>query len=182
MQVDGTPMNTPHNMYFDDNLIAEIPARMKQAMAVIIGTLFILMGFPEPHRRRIAFCMENFNAAMCSYKKQQLGIRLNTRAMVFGMMFSKLAAMEIELHHWHKKRKSFYIRQVATLIGEMQSICSVTTWGKYIYMDIQHSVAVARAGNSISLKATSIRYKKLEQCIKAERISSDNELKAHFAH
>eukprot|EP00957_Ditylum_brightwellii_P064221 4873690-Ditylum_brightwellii.AAC.1 len=48
-------------------------------------------------------------------------------------------------------------------------------------MDIQHSVAVALAGNSISLKATSARYKKLEQCIKAERISSDSELKAHFA-
>eukprot|EP00957_Ditylum_brightwellii_P155516 11837334-Ditylum_brightwellii.AAC.1 len=48
-------------------------------------------------------------------------------------------------------------------------------------MDIQHSVAVALAGNSISLKATSVRYKKLEQCIKAERITSDDELKAHFA-
>eukprot|EP00957_Ditylum_brightwellii_P145678 11091582-Ditylum_brightwellii.AAC.1 len=48
-------------------------------------------------------------------------------------------------------------------------------------MDIQHPVAVALAGNSISLKATSIRYKKLEHCIKTERISSDDELKAHFA-
>eukprot|EP00957_Ditylum_brightwellii_P179522 13676181-Ditylum_brightwellii.AAC.1 len=48
-------------------------------------------------------------------------------------------------------------------------------------MDIQHSVAVALAGNSTSLKATSVRYKKLEQCIKAEMISSDDDLKAHFA-
>eukprot|EP00957_Ditylum_brightwellii_P103012 7850927-Ditylum_brightwellii.AAC.1 len=75
------PMNTPHNMYVDDNLIAEMPARMKQAMATSIEALFILMGFLEPHRRRITICMENFIAAMCSYEKQQLGIRLNTRAM-----------------------------------------------------------------------------------------------------
>eukprot|EP00957_Ditylum_brightwellii_P140964 10738612-Ditylum_brightwellii.AAC.1 len=101
--------------------------------------------------------------------------------MVVGMMLSKLAAMETELHHWHKKRKPFNIRQVATLTREIQNICFVTTWGKYIYMDIQRSVAVALAGNSISLKATSVRYKKLEQCIKAERISSDDGLKAHFA-
>jgi len=180
-QADGTPVNTPHNMYVDDNLIAEIPARMKQAMAASIEALFILMGFPEPQKRRIAICMEKFIAAMCSYEKQQLGIRLNTRAMVVGMMPNKLAALEKELLHWHRKRKSFNIRQVATLTGEIQHICSVTTWGKYMYMDIQHSVAVALAGNSISLKATSARYKKLEQCIKAERLTSDDDLKAHFA-
>jgi len=46
MQADGTPIITPHNMYVDDNLIAEIPARMKQAMAASIEALFILMGFP----------------------------------------------------------------------------------------------------------------------------------------
>eukprot|EP00957_Ditylum_brightwellii_P156031 11876186-Ditylum_brightwellii.AAC.1 len=89
--------------------------------------------------------------------------------------------MEKELHHWHKKRKSFSIRKVDTLTGEIQNICSVTIWGEYIYMDIQHSVVVALAENSISLKVTSVRYKKLEQCIKGERIFSDDELKAHFA-
>eukprot|EP00957_Ditylum_brightwellii_P161952 12330771-Ditylum_brightwellii.AAC.1 len=68
-------------MYVDDNLIAKIPARMKQAMAASIEALLILMGFPDPHRRRIAIYMEKFIAAMCSYEKQQLGIRLNTRAM-----------------------------------------------------------------------------------------------------
>eukprot|EP00957_Ditylum_brightwellii_P139276 10614676-Ditylum_brightwellii.AAC.1 len=101
--------------------------------------------------------------------------------MVVGMMLIKLAVMEKELQHWHKKRKSFNIRQVVTLTGEIQNICSVTTWVKYIYMDIQHSVAMTLAGNSISLKATAVRYKKLEQCIKSERISSDDELKTHFA-
>eukprot|EP00957_Ditylum_brightwellii_P156344 11900459-Ditylum_brightwellii.AAC.1 len=118
---------------------------------------------------------------MCSYEKQQLGIRLNTRAIVVDMMLSKLAAMEKELLYCHKKRKSFNIRQVATLTGGIQHICSVTTRGKYMYMDIQHYVAVALAGNSISLKATSVRYEKFDQFIKAERISSDDELKAHFA-
>eukprot|EP00957_Ditylum_brightwellii_P085712 6521198-Ditylum_brightwellii.AAC.1 len=89
--------------------------------------------------------------------------------MVVVMMLVKLAAMEKELQHWREKRKSFNIRQVATLIGEIQNICSITTWGKFIYMDIQHSVAMALAGNSISLKAISTRYKKLQQCINKER-------------
>eukprot|EP00957_Ditylum_brightwellii_P132589 10111458-Ditylum_brightwellii.AAC.1 len=97
MQADGTPINTPHNMHVDHNLIAEIPARMKQAMAAGIEALFILMGFPEPHRRRIYICMETIIAAMWSYKNQQLEIRLNTRAMVVDMMPSELAAMDLRL-------------------------------------------------------------------------------------
>eukprot|EP00957_Ditylum_brightwellii_P211238 15365939-Ditylum_brightwellii.AAC.1 len=131
------------------------------------------MGFPEPHRTRNSVCMEKFLAVMCSYEKKQLGIRINTRAMVVGMMLRKLTAMTTELQHWHKKRKSFNIRQVATLTGEIQHICLVITWGKYIYLGIQHSVAVALAGNSVSLKSVSIIYKKLEQCIKSKKISSD---------
>eukprot|EP00957_Ditylum_brightwellii_P139482 10630347-Ditylum_brightwellii.AAC.1 len=89
-------------MYVDDNLIADIPARIKQAMAASNEALFILMGFPEPHRRRNAVCMEKLLAAMCSDEKKQLGIRI---------MLMKLAAITKELQHWHKKRKSFNIRQ-----------------------------------------------------------------------
>eukprot|EP00957_Ditylum_brightwellii_P052597 3988405-Ditylum_brightwellii.AAC.1 len=84
-------------------------------MAASIEALFTLMGFPEPHRKRNTVFMENFLAAMCSYEKKKLGIRLNTRAVVVGMMLMKLAAMTKELPHWHKKRKSFNSRQVATL-------------------------------------------------------------------
>eukprot|EP00957_Ditylum_brightwellii_P095514 7275597-Ditylum_brightwellii.AAC.1 len=101
--------------------------------------------------------------------------------MAVGMMLVKLAEMTAEFHHWHKRKKSFNIRQVGTLTGEIQHICSVTTQGKYIYLSIEHSVAVTLAGNSVSLKSVSSRDKKLEQCIKSKKISSGDELKAHFA-
>eukprot|EP00957_Ditylum_brightwellii_P039308 2973758-Ditylum_brightwellii.AAC.1 len=62
---DGIPLHIPCNMYvMDDNLITEVPSRIKQAMAASIKSLFILMGFPEPHMRRNAACMEKFLAAM----------------------------------------------------------------------------------------------------------------------
>eukprot|EP00957_Ditylum_brightwellii_P039616 2996260-Ditylum_brightwellii.AAC.1 len=72
--------------------------------------------------------------------------------MPVGMIPDKLEEMATELQYWHKKRKSFNIRQVATLTGEIQHICSVTTWGK---------------------------YKRLEQCTQSKKILSDDELKAH---
>eukprot|EP00957_Ditylum_brightwellii_P146707 11167803-Ditylum_brightwellii.AAC.1 len=96
MQADGKPMHTPHNMYVDDNLIAEIPSIIRQVMAASTESFFILTVFPELHRRRNAVCMEKFMADMCSYEKKQLGIRLNTRTLVVGMMLVKLGEMTDE--------------------------------------------------------------------------------------
>ena len=178
---NGHPVSTPHNMYVDDNLIAEVRGRMKQAMSASIEALFILLGYPEPERRKNAVCMEKYLAAMCSYEKAQLGIRINTRDMVVGMPAVKLDKLKTELQHWHKKRKSFTIFQVATLTGNLQHICSVTPWGKYLYMSIQHSVAVALSGNSIELKKPSRKYMKLVNEITKEKVFTEDELKAHFA-
>eukprot|EP00957_Ditylum_brightwellii_P024673 1864344-Ditylum_brightwellii.AAC.1 len=96
-------------------------------------------------------------------------------------MAGKKVTMTSELQHWHKKRKSFNTRQVGTLTDQIQDICAITPWGKYIYLDIQHSVAVCLAGNSITLKANSKRFQKFKACIKANRINTDDDLKAHFA-
>eukprot|EP00957_Ditylum_brightwellii_P053429 4049162-Ditylum_brightwellii.AAC.1 len=61
------------------------------------------MGYPEPHRRRNAVCMEKYLAAKCTYDKKQLGIRLNTRALALGLMADKKLGMTSELQHWHKR-------------------------------------------------------------------------------
>eukprot|EP00957_Ditylum_brightwellii_P175461 13358351-Ditylum_brightwellii.AAC.1 len=90
---------------------------MKQAMPANIEALFILMGYSELHRRRNAVCMEKYLAAQCLYEKKQLGIRLNTRALVLGLMADKILGMTLELQHWHKKRRSFKIGQVDSLTG-----------------------------------------------------------------
>eukprot|EP00957_Ditylum_brightwellii_P172644 13142293-Ditylum_brightwellii.AAC.1 len=73
MDSNGNPVPTPHNMYVHDNLIADIRPRMKQAMSASIETLFILIGYPEPHRRRNAVYMEKYLAAQFAYEEKQLG-------------------------------------------------------------------------------------------------------------
>eukprot|EP00957_Ditylum_brightwellii_P046106 3497780-Ditylum_brightwellii.AAC.1 len=73
MDSNGNPVPTPHNMYVDDNLVADIRPRMKQAMSASIEALFLCMGYPEPHRRRNAVCKEKYLAAQCAYEKKQLG-------------------------------------------------------------------------------------------------------------
>eukprot|EP00957_Ditylum_brightwellii_P146796 11175529-Ditylum_brightwellii.AAC.1 len=115
-------------MYVDDNLIADIRPRMMQAMSASSEALFILMGYSEPHRRRNAVCMEKYLAAQFLYIKKQLGNRLNTRSLVLGLMADKKIDMTSELQHWHKKKRSFNIRQVGSLTGRIEDICAVTPW------------------------------------------------------
>eukprot|EP00957_Ditylum_brightwellii_P153733 11700948-Ditylum_brightwellii.AAC.2 len=83
---------------------------MKQTMSASIEALLILMGYPEPHRRRNVVCTEKYLAAQCAYEKKQLGVKLNTRALALGLMADKKLCMTSELQHWHKRRKSFDIR------------------------------------------------------------------------
>eukprot|EP00957_Ditylum_brightwellii_P129501 9878144-Ditylum_brightwellii.AAC.1 len=73
----------------DNNLIAGIRPQMKQVMSASIEALFILMGYPEPHRRRNAVCMEKYLAVQCAYEKKQLGVRINARALALGLMADK---------------------------------------------------------------------------------------------
>eukprot|EP00957_Ditylum_brightwellii_P131443 10025261-Ditylum_brightwellii.AAC.1 len=72
MGSNGNPVPIPHNMYVDDNHIADIRPRMKQAMSASIESLFILMGYPEPHRKRNDVCMEKYLVAQYAYEKKQL--------------------------------------------------------------------------------------------------------------
>eukprot|EP00957_Ditylum_brightwellii_P096683 7363723-Ditylum_brightwellii.AAC.1 len=51
---EGNPVPTPHNMYVDDDLIADLKSKIIQVMSASIEALFILMGYPEPERRKSA--------------------------------------------------------------------------------------------------------------------------------
>eukprot|EP00957_Ditylum_brightwellii_P136060 10376695-Ditylum_brightwellii.AAC.1 len=44
-------------------------------------------------------------------------------------MADNTLSMTSKLQHWHKKRRSFNIRQVGSLTGQIQDICAVTPWG-----------------------------------------------------
>eukprot|EP00957_Ditylum_brightwellii_P052011 3945190-Ditylum_brightwellii.AAC.1 len=72
--------------------------------------------------------MEKYLAAQCAYEKKQLGVRLNTRALALGLIAGTKLCMTSELQHWHKKRRSFNIRHMGSLTGQIQDICAVTPW------------------------------------------------------
>ena len=145
---DGNPVNTQHNMFVDDNVIAEIRPRMRQAQAASAESLFRIAGFPNPTLRRSPLSMDKYYAATCSFLKKQLGYLIDTRKMYVSFSNEKFVAMLQVLDDWHKKRKSYTIKQAARLAGSLEFFASVTPWIRFITTSLKHSIVLALQKNT----------------------------------
>jgi len=128
---DGTPKNTPHNTFVDDNTIADIRCRMPQAMVASAEALFLLLGQPDPTKHRSPLSMEKYYQAKCSFSKKQLSSQSNTRRMEVTFPPDKILKMQNILHKWHAKRKTYTIRQAAELAGSLEFFASMATWIRF---------------------------------------------------
>jgi len=145
---NSLPINTPHNMFVDDNVIAEIRPRMRQAQAASAESLFRIAGFPNPVLRRSPLSMDKYYAATCSFFKKQLGYLIDTRKMYVSFSTEKFEAMFQVLNDWHKKRKSYTIKQAARLAGSLEFFASVTPWIRFITTSLKHSIVLALRQNT----------------------------------
>ena len=116
---NGVVDPTEHNMFVDDSLIAEIDDHMLQAMSASIEALFLVTGPDKPEIRRSNLSMDKFYQATCDPVKEQLGIIIDTNKMIVKMTPQKIIALKTELVHCHSQRKSFTLKQIATLLGTL---------------------------------------------------------------
>ena len=144
----GKPINTPHNMFVDDNVIAEIRPRMKQAQAASAESLFRIAGFPNIKLRRSPLSMDKYYASTCSYLKKQLGYLINTRTMYVSFPQEKFDSMILVLQDWHTKRKSYTIKQAARLAGSLEFFASVSPWIRFLTTSLKHSILLALRKNT----------------------------------
>ena len=86
--------------------------------------------------------------------------------MMVALPVDKLNKLIKELKHWHKGRKSFNILQAAALMGVLQHATTVCVWAKYLYMALQHSIAIALTKNNKELRNKSPKFRALVKDIK----------------
>jgi len=149
---NDVPVNTPHNTFVDDNTIADIPSRMKQAMAASAESLFRLMGHPEPTLRRSPLSMEKYYQAMCSFEKKQLGYLINTRTMSVTFSPEKFDSILSTLSNWHDQRRSYTLKEAATLAGSLEFFASVSTWIRFVTTSLKHSILIGLRQNSTIIR------------------------------
>ena len=106
-------------MFVDDSLFSQIREIIKHAVVASIEALYIILGFPDIERRQDPLSLDKYFESVCSYKRTQLGIDINTRRMCVSLTNKKRKSMLDELSHWHKKRKSFNLLQGVILCGSL---------------------------------------------------------------
>lgn len=151
-----TPVNTPHNPYVDDSLFADVQRYMLTAMAASIEALFSLLGYPNERVRRSALSMDKFASALCSWRKEQLGILIDSRSMTISLPPAKIDKLiNLLSNTWHPNRRTFTLREGTVLLGSLEHAAQICPWGKYLYSCLRHSVNLC--------------LKQVIQCVKQRR-------------
>ena len=152
---DGSRCPSQHNTFVDDNLMAETQEYIRYAIVASIKALFILLGFPEAEKRRVALSAEKFIKSACSYKRVQLGILVDTRSMTVSLPDDKRNLICNEIKRWHRGRKSATLRELAILMGRIVNLATICHWGRYLVTELQHSITVALRVNKKHVSLTS---------------------------
>ena len=93
--------------------------------------------------------MDKHFESLCSYSRKQLGYLINTRELTVAIAEEKrIEILEILTTEWHSKRKSFTLREAASLLGLIAFLAICTAWGKYLYIALQHSICKALKFNT----------------------------------
>lgn len=128
---NGKPKKTPHNMFVDDNTIAEIRRRIKQALAAGFEAIFIILGYPDISKRKSAIAMDKLEECVCSHEQFTLGMKINTRTMTVMRNPDKLKLLEHDLiHKWNNKRTHFRLSELASIKGRIQDMSQHILWAK----------------------------------------------------
>ena len=115
-------------MFVDDNMIADVWPHLRPAMATSAEELFILLGELDTRMRISTLSMTKCMESECSHVHKQLGILINTHQLIVGIPDDKRIALEHTLRHmWHNQRKSFTLREIASLLGLVSNLALTTS-------------------------------------------------------
>ena len=113
-------VNIPHNLFVNDTLIVETRQHILTAMAASIELLYVVIGREKLSDRRSPISIDNFNVHKCSWKKQQLGLVINTRTMTVSFPEDRLLHLVTTLTTtWYAHMKSFTLLEGVTLLGNL---------------------------------------------------------------
>ena len=120
---DGTEQPSPHNIYVDDNLMADIRRRMSQTLAAAVKAIFVIMGLPNLALRPCDVALDKWMLLEVNAVQMLLGLLWNTRNMTVSITPEfRLETVHLIQHTWHAGRESFEIGELELLVGKLGRI------------------------------------------------------------
>ena len=182
---DGSRMPTPHCIYVDNNLLAEVEAYLWQALACAIEAIFRVMGRPVPVLRPSPLAMDKFDELILAPRQVLLGFEFDTCRMHVAIPRSfRLEVVALLSSHWHSRRKSFSVHELELLVGKLGRIAQAFRPMYYLMSHLYSSVAFALRENKSFLVNSSRSFRELVRKTKSGRSNpsqADDERIVNFA-
>ena len=119
---DGSVQPTPHNIYVDHDLMADIRERMMMTLASSAEAIFTIMGFPMTHLRQSAVALDKWKGLVVSHCLVILDLVFNTRKMTVGVTPEyRREVLHLLDSHW-VEREAFHIKEMEELVGKLGRI------------------------------------------------------------
>lgn len=157
---DGKRKPTPHWIYVDDNLLADILSGMRKTLAAAVEAIFTVLGRPKTDLRKCAVALDKWEKLVVSYRLVLLGLEFNTRLMTVGIPDKfRREVCELLHKHWHAARVSFDIGEIEQLIGKLGRIAQVFRPMYHLMGSLYKSVAHSLRDNEQYLINVSSQFR-----------------------
>ena len=169
--VNGVPEDTPHNMFVDDDVYADVfdKSRIERAVAAGIEAVFIVLGKPDISRRQDPISWDKLFEMIINYANKILGLVINTRKMTIQTpceFIDKVA--KLIKSTWNPRRLSFAVKEIETLTGQLGHIANSAPWLKHLLSHLYTSIAFALKSNQSYLICTNKHFRDQLKTAKGE--------------
>ncbi len=104
---------------------------MERTIAAGIEAIFILLGKTDLEKRQDPISFDKLEVQMVSYFNKILGVMLNTRCQDVYMPVSYVDKTIKLLKPFHRKRKSFFVKEVERVMGILIHDSCTVPWLKF---------------------------------------------------
>jgi len=181
----NNPVNTPHHMFVDDDVYAEVfdVNRIERAIASGIEAVFMILGESDLSKRQDPISWDKLLEMMIHFKNIILGHLIDTRQMTVQTPPEYISKVVLLLEtSWMKgKRFSFEIKQAENLTGQLGHISNTTLWLKHLLSHLYTSIAAALKSNKSYLICTNSQFRAQIKIAKEEASDEVGEMKKTFA-
>jgi hypothetical protein len=182
---DGEPEKTPHHLFVDDDVYAEVfdVKRIEMTIACGIEAIFILLGESDLEKRQDPVSWDKLLEMVIHFINKVLGLIINTRAMTIGVPPEYIQkVLRLMDDHWIKpKRKAFMVKEAETLAGQLAHIANSAPWLKHLMSHLYTSLAASLKGNKSFLVAKSKHFREQIKLAKMKTVDDVSELERSFA-
>ena len=157
----GNPTDLPARIYVDDAIMLSPDANhMRMVLAVMIKSIFVVMGEPEEEVRQCPLAMDKWRDLVISPRQTVLGLIIDTNRMTVSIPLKyRTEVLALLESTWHQYRRRFKVSEAQKLTGKLERLAEGANWVFHLLSHLYSSIAYTLSENKRLLSETSQEFR-----------------------